>query len=471
MAATDLLKNGLADITGTVEKAIVMICDESLEDDIHKKDSVKTKTSSAASSGLGGLAGLVADGAISKASDAAQNAVEKKVKDAAKEYADLEGIKTGSLMNDAINYNREFTVQFNPSTMQISARKYSEKDLTKGDATQNNNNINMASPYPDIVFSVTLLFERVVAEEAFLEDTRFKSLSTLGRSVVREGFNAITGGFETVQNMVEGFVGAIRNKRTRRICFAWNKMRYEGILNGVNTKYTMFDLYGRPVRGEVRLVIRLSDMQINDIDMGYWEDAYDKAFGFDPVTEGAYGKLKNAASAIGSAANMVTNAAMQTANAVSQITGMVGGLTDQIYTSLFGDEIKEEKQEEFKDTYDEKKKKDDEAHEEQLKENERKAKRERNFVSGQTNTKSVSIKEEKRDEERKTDTEIDKDNTKGNGNTGGTGNTDNDDEDKKDKSINSLLDSDDNSGIPILEEETDTDTEDEALEDGIIMGV
>ncbi|MBQ7706667.1 MAG: hypothetical protein IJT72_02670 [Lachnospiraceae bacterium] len=350
MAVTDLLKNGLADITGTVEKAIVMICDESLEDDLQKKEGVKTKTSSSAA---GGLAGMVPDGAVSGAMDAAKNAAEKgldELKETANEYASLAGIKTNSLLggDKTINYNREFSVQFNPSSMQLSARKYSEKDLTKGDATQNNNNINMASPYPDIVFSVTLLFERVVAEEAFLEDTRFRNISTIGRNLGKFALDKITGGFETVQNMVDGFIGAIRNKRTRRICFAWNNMRYEGILNGVNSKYTMFDLYGRPIRGEVRLTIRLSDMQINDIDMGYWQDAYDKAFGFDDTLGGTYGKLKNLASQAGNYAEIIENAALQTVNIASQLTDTVGGLCDAISTAIHGDDYEKEQNEAIK---------------------------------------------------------------------------------------------------------------------------
>ena len=405
MAVTDLLKNGLADITGTVEKAVIRICDESLSDDLQKKEGVKTKTSSNVSAGFGGLDGI-ANNAINDAQNAASNAASSAVKDMAGEYADLAGLKAGSMLKDyTIDYNREFTVQFNPSTMQISSRKYSETDLLKGDASQANNDINRPSPYPDMVFSVTLLFERVVAEEAFMSDTVLKSLTTAGKAVVKSAFDAITGGFESVQNMVEGFVGAIRNDRTHRICFAWNNMQYEGILNGVRTKYTMFDLYGRPIRGEVTLSIRLSDMQVNDINMGYWQEAYDKAFGFDPITEGFYGTARNMYNSISNAAAAVTNAAATVATMASQGAGLIGEVYD-VYDSLFGEDTGQKQEEEFIEIESNKKKKDDEAHESQVKENERRAKRERSFISGQTNDRSVSISEERRGEERKTDEEL-----------------------------------------------------------------
>ena len=430
MAVTDLLKNGLADITGTVEKAIVMICDESLEDDLKKQESVKTKTSSSTAGGLGSLggglgnvAGSVADNAKKSALDAAKNAATDKLKKAAGEYAELAGIKAGSILGGEkiINYNREFSVQFNPSTMQLSARKYSEKDLTKGDASQNNNNINMASPYPDMVFSVTLLFERVVAAEAFMEDTRFKNLSTMARAVGKGVLDAVTGGFETVQNMVDGFIGAIRNKRTRRICFAWNNMRYEGILNGVNSKYTMFDLYGRPIRGEVRLTIRLSDMQINDIDMGYWQDAYDKAFGFDPTLDGTFGKLKNFASAVGNTLEVVQNAALQVANIGSQLADTIGGIVD--IASGGQDDEEEKLKEALKQEIINKKKKDEEKRKAILEKKKEKTESERKFASGWTNEKSVSIDEEKRKEDKKPDEPVKKDENNNSGNNGTSGNT------------------------------------------------
>lgn len=429
MAVTDLLENGLADITGTVEKAVIRICDESLADDLQKKEGVKTKTSSNVSAGLGGLDGI-ANNAISDAKKAATNAASPAVKDMAGEYASLAGIKAGSMLTDySVDYNREFTVQFNPSTMHISSRKYSETDLIKGDATQANNDINRPSPYPDMVFSVTLLFERVVAEEAFMSDTVLKSLATAGKAAVKAAFDAITGGFESVQNMVEGFVGAIRNDRTHRICFAWNNMQYEGILNGVRTKYTMFDLYGRPVRGEVTLSIRLSDMQVNDISMGYWQEAYDNAFGFDPVTEGWYGTAKNMYNSVSSAANAVTNAAATVATMASQGAGLIGQVSD-IYTSLFGDDASEEKDQEFKENYQEKQEQDNAARDKQLQENERRAKRERSFVSGRTNDRSISLNEERRSEERKTDQEL--------GLTGRSDNSDN--QDNTDEEVTEALD-------------------------------
>ncbi len=429
MAVSDLLKNGIADITGTVEKAIIRVCDESLADDLEKKDGIKTKTPSGNSMGIGG--GIAAS-VMGEAQNAAKNAADNAIKSMANDYAALANIKNTILKDQAIDYNREFTVQFNPSSMQLTSYHYTSTDITKADGSQADQSIGRTSPYPDMVFSVNLLFERVVAEEAFVQDTMFKSISTLGKTAVKAGFDAITGGFETVQNMVEGFVGVIRNQRTRRICFSWNNMSYEGVLNNVRSKYTMFDLYGRPIRGEVYLSIRLSDMQVSETNMGYWQDAYDNAFGFDPNAEGMYGKLKNAANTISSAANTVSTAALQTVNMASQAAGMVGGLSDQIYTSLFGDEIKEKQQKEFEETYTKKKEEEDLATEKQQKENADRKRKERSFVSGQINDRIVSVDEEKRSEARKTDAERNR---------------------ETQKSINDLIGEQEDNNIPMQEAE------------------
>ena len=326
--------NDISDfLTGKIEKAVITIIDKRTDNPPKKEEGVKTK-SGESPTGLGGISGKVAEGAIDKAKDAAKNAAMDEVKKRAGDYAALADLKSKSVLGK----ERNFEVQFNPSTLRISARKYASQDLRKADGSQNARNINEANPYPDMELSVTLIFAKVVPSEAFLYDSDLRNASSLVNYGLRKLAEDSGETDLSVQQMVEGFIGAIRDTGTREIVFTWNKMRYEGLLIGVRTKYSMFNLYGQPIRGEVSLTIRLSDSDLTATDMGYWEDAYDTAFGFDPNADSVYGKLKSGMESTVSTLKQVQNGALQAMNLGALGVGVFGSSVNSL-SNLITDEL------------------------------------------------------------------------------------------------------------------------------------
>ncbi len=294
--------DALASLTGKTEKAIVRIFDDRLSDNAFRPGVP------VAGATLGGLAA-------------------KKV----------------NYQNSSLEqYNREFKVQFNPSSIRVGSRKYSDSDLVQADGSQKKNNIGNAFTYPDMDFSVQLVFAQVVPNEAFIGDTMFKNYSTIAETAANKVLNAKfkDNAFAqkylgvqpvSVQTAMDAFIGAIRSTHTRRVCFSWNHMNYEGNLISVRSTYTMFDLYGRPIRGNVNLQIRIADPDQDEVCMGYWQDAYDSAFGFDPLADSKYAKLKNVASKASSGVKAASSVAAQGANAAGQLVGLGAGITELIY--------------------------------------------------------------------------------------------------------------------------------------------
>ncbi len=361
MAFSDLGNNLLADITGSAEKAIIRICDETLNGDLHKDDGVATKAGSPALGAFGGIAGsAAAEKMNAMASEASKMATDA----AAKEVQNLALSKLKSALDiKEFDYNRQFQVQFNPNTMALSSRKYDKDDLSCIDGSQNDLQINQPSGYPDMTFSVTLQFENVAPARAFYSDLvgSTGNVSKVVRGAANLVKDTLLGGtFKSVQSITEAFVGAIRNAKRRRICFEWNNLCYEGLLNSVRTKYTMFDLLGKPIRSEVAIMIRLSDMSLNSTNMGYWQDAYDAAFGFDELTGGWYGTAKSEVKKAGSVAGGVIRGAEALAVISSQMVGYAG-LADEISETLKGDARRKAEDAEAKAAWKEQKDKDDEA--------------------------------------------------------------------------------------------------------------
>ena len=61
-------------------------------------------------------------------------------------------------------------------------------------------------------------------------------------------------------------------------------MQYEGVVNSLNTRYTMFSLTGQPIRGEVELSMILVDEEVGPTNMGVWKKHYEEAFGGSNVS-------------------------------------------------------------------------------------------------------------------------------------------------------------------------------------------
>ena len=130
-----------------------------------------------------------------------------------------------------------------------------------------------------LMMNVTLIFDQVYIRDAFMADKFATSPVGAAIGVASLAKEAATGEEYSVQPIIEGFIGMLRQERTRFITFCWGSMQYEGVVNSLNTRYTMFSLTGQPIRGEVELSMILVDEEVGPTNMGVWKKHYEEAFG------------------------------------------------------------------------------------------------------------------------------------------------------------------------------------------------
>ncbi len=184
--------------------------------------------------------------------------------------------------------SRFLEVQFNPSDIVVSGmgggrslqQNFTDKDKDGG------NKYTSMPVYATM--SVKLIFDSMDRKDAFYADKMLSSYTELGRSAVKLAKNIFSSGEGDggVQGKVEGFIGAIRSNGSCPIRFYWGKyVCYEGILQSVSGQYTMFDMYGRPIRAAVTITIVLMDENRKkgpggDSGVEAWrEKYYEAAFG------------------------------------------------------------------------------------------------------------------------------------------------------------------------------------------------
>ncbi len=203
-----------------------------------------------------------------------------------------------------------FTVHFNPNTLRMTGHSgglVKKTDFTKSmepegqeqqqqqqqgeEQKDKKGSIAYGPGKTYIDFSVSLLFDKVDNQDAFLEDKLAMSPTSLGKGVAKAVKNGIGRNFGkaeddpnrkaegyTVQPEVEGFIAALRNENTRLITFHWGDFYCTGILRNVNAVYTMFSINGRPIRATVDLTVTCADSEIFPRNILSWNKLYQKSF-------------------------------------------------------------------------------------------------------------------------------------------------------------------------------------------------
>ncbi len=299
--AADAVKGDL----GIIEKAVIEILDfrERVNSETHKLEPVT----------LTGKGGATLDQPNGKTATAFADT--GMTNDYMGEIANIDnGKNVGSPVNELPGHQEAatlekvtkklYTVQFNPTTFQLSANgggRVRKTDYnTIQDAKSVDGGVSYSRAQTTISLSVSLLFDSVDPQGAFMSDKFNLAPSALvgdvGKLVKYNMGKKDSEGNKTgesqkptsVQPEVEGLIGALRNRYTRLITFHWGKMSYTGVLRNVAATYTMFDPLGQPVRARVDLSIMCADAEIYPSSLVVWRDRYRTIF-----SKAKNGKLSN----------------------------------------------------------------------------------------------------------------------------------------------------------------------------------
>lgn len=250
---------------GENNKAIIEI-----EDERPAKGSTVNVTETAARS-AGSVLGSVSN-IVSQASAAVGEA--SGLSEALKQMA-----QNGASMGGQSKFKR-FEVKFNPNQLRFRAQggmKVEKKDFSDvgdGQTVQ----VKYEDMHPRIEMNVQLIFDDCERTDAF-QFEKFGDGMAMIRTAVDSGVMEAKDTVHSVKYQVEGFIGAMRNEKTRRIRFFWGGMMYQGVLNSLNAEYTMFSTTGHPIRATVDLGIVCTDETLGDNNMGQWQASFQKAFG------------------------------------------------------------------------------------------------------------------------------------------------------------------------------------------------
>lgn len=190
------------------------------------------------------------------------------------EGRDLKSLEA-ALEKGKIQY-KKFTVQFNPSSIQITARGGGRYPVSNYGSVGSNQagKIEYRALDPYITVGFTLIFDATNLADAFMEERLTLGATTVAKNVA----TAAVGNEYTVRPQVEGFLAALRNEEHRTMIFQWGTLRYTGVLNTVSSSYTMFNTVGNPIRAEVQLGMLMGSVPKDSVDgisyLDYWKKRY-----------------------------------------------------------------------------------------------------------------------------------------------------------------------------------------------------
>lgn len=263
--------NSITENLGVVEKAIIEIVDLSKRNTMEKKSvRVVGRADPLADAGIRAGNALVNSGLLN---DELSAVMGSEVSD---RYVDLVADKG----------RRYFTVQFNPSSLQLSGHagglvqkmNYGGEDKDHDGRPDRHQSASYTRGITSISLSVSLLFDCCDPQAAFLDDKLTLNPTSVGKGVAKSIMQATGNKKTSVQTEVDGFIAALRNKYTRVITFNWGEFVYSGVLRSVGVNYTMFNPNGEPIRATVDLSIMCADDEKWPNSLAVWQERYRTAF-------------------------------------------------------------------------------------------------------------------------------------------------------------------------------------------------
>lgn len=187
-------------------------------------------------------------------------------------------IKKGTENKDGKDkYNREFVVQFNPTSLQIRSIGGDDDIQITNYTASNIAGVKSGEVNLHVELSLKLIFDQLSITSSFVQELLNEGNGENKSSNKNATDNEEQKNRPSVQVIVDAFTATMRNENTRRLCFEWGEFYYEGIVRRMNTTYTMFDILGNPTRAEVAMTIYLVDEDSKETN-DYWKDAYYAAF-------------------------------------------------------------------------------------------------------------------------------------------------------------------------------------------------
>lgn len=269
------IKNDASGLVGNIAKAILVFPETSQEIDLKDPAHAVNYGKSL------GMTDKAATGAVTKMKDAEIKKISKstattgKLTDALKHVGDSQADLSSALAHDVI-VGRKFTVQFNPSSIQIIGRGGGRAPVSNYGSVGKDQagTIEYKALDPYINVSFTVIFDASNIADAFMEERLTLGATTLVKNVA----TAAVGHEYTVRPYVEGFLAALRDEDHRTMIFQWGKLRYTGSLNTISGRYTMFNTAGNPIRAEVQIGMLMGGAAEDSMDgssyLDYWKKRY-----------------------------------------------------------------------------------------------------------------------------------------------------------------------------------------------------
>ncbi len=182
----------------------------------------------------------------------------------------------------------KFKVQFNPETLRLYSANGRLQSMDRKDNGIGKLNIVNLSGKTKLSFE--LVFDDVDNIDAFM----LENLTPNVGNVASKAGDMIThagGDGHSVKKQMDAFLSLLSTFETQQVVFCWAKMSFRGTLTSVGNTFTMFNKYGNPVRGVMRLEITQEMTPTNELkyEDKMWDDAFYKRF-----TEGSVGAKSTA---------------------------------------------------------------------------------------------------------------------------------------------------------------------------------
>lgn len=230
-----------------------------------RPEEVKTEDVKAAkTSALGGLSALSAD------------AMQSSLKGLANSLnGAMEGLTGLNLqLADAGFLSKSYKVQFNPSNLQIRSVGGGRFAITDyGTEEEGDTKVERTGMAPHITISFRIIIDETNNADAFMTDKFSVSASGTAQNLGTLAATALGKKEFTVRPQVEGFLGAVRSSYHRAVILQWGKMRYAGMLNAVQARYTMFSTSGNPIRAEIDLTLQAASTSSKAM-LTFWKKRY-----------------------------------------------------------------------------------------------------------------------------------------------------------------------------------------------------